>query len=143
MRVWRRCAESNVLKLKVVFKTTAHNDFADIEGETDDLIRLREELVEFAHDRGEGHSSKDLQVAVSMQVKIYFIWLKFWPICLLWKITFPINSLFKWKIASVANIPSSIQIFEPTTSWLLIFCLMLNNFAYFNFNSVRDNKSFH
>jgi hypothetical protein len=60
---------NNVKSPKNSTLSTAHNDFADIEGETDDLIRLREELVEFAHDRGEGHSNKDIQVAVSMQVK--------------------------------------------------------------------------
>ncbi len=58
----------------VDFTTTtfsAHNDFADIEGETEDLVQLREEMVEFAHDRGEGHAVKDLDVAVTMQVIQY------------------------------------------------------------------------
>ena len=49
---------------------SAHNDFADIEGETEDLVKLREEMVAYAHDRGEGLSVKDLTVAVTMQVKL-------------------------------------------------------------------------
>ena len=48
----------------------ANNDLADIEGETEDLVRLRQEMVDFAHNRGEGHSKKDLTVAVTMQVPI-------------------------------------------------------------------------
>ena len=45
---------------------------ADIEGETDDLAQLRQEMVDFAHNRGEGHALKDLQVALTMQVEKIF-----------------------------------------------------------------------
>ena len=52
------------------FVIAANNDLADIEGETEDLVRLRQEMVDFAHNRGEGHAKKDLTVAVTMQVLI-------------------------------------------------------------------------